>query len=71
MVIEYFITVTLEDIWLYDISNYPKDHVHPLYNAQNKKVLGKMKEECEGRVIKEVAAIRPKMYSGRKTKKIS
>ena len=27
--------------WLYDTSNYPKDHL--LYNDRNKKVLGKMK----------------------------
>ena len=46
---------------LYDTSNYPKDHL--MYNAANKKVLGKMKDECGGEVIKEVVAIRPKMYS--------
>ena len=50
-----------EDIDLCDRSNYPKDHM--LYSGRNKKVLGKMKDECEGRVIKEAVAIRPKMYS--------
>ena len=30
-----------EHSWLYDTSNYPKDH--PLYDDRNKKVLGKMK----------------------------
>ena len=29
--------------WLYDTSNYPKDH--PLYNDRNKKVLGKTSAE--------------------------
>ena len=50
-----------EDIWLYDTSNYSKDH--PLYSGLNKKVLGKMKDECEERAIDEVIAIRSKMYS--------
>ena len=47
--------------WLYDTSNYPKDHL--LYNDINKKALGKMKDECGGEVINEVVAVRPKMYS--------
>ena len=46
-----------EHSWLYDTSNYPKDH--PLYDDRNKKVLGKMKDECGGGVV----AVRPKMYS--------
>ena len=50
-----------EHSWLYDTSNYPKDH--PLYDNRNKKVLGKMKDECGGGVINEVVGVRPKMYS--------
>ena len=50
-----------EHSWLYDTSNYPKDN--PLHDNRNKKVLGKMKDECGGGVIKEVVAIRSKMYS--------
>ena len=50
-----------DDIWIYDTSNYDKDH--RLYNPINKKVLGKMKDECGGLAIFEVVAIRPKMYS--------
>ena len=46
---------------LYDTSNYPKDH--PLFSGANKKVLGKMKDECGGQPIDEVVAIRSKMYS--------
>ena len=53
-----------EHLWLYDTSNYPKDH--PLYDARNKKVLGKMKDECGGEPIEEVVALRPKMYSIKK-----
>ena len=50
--------------WQYDTSNYPKDH--PLYDVRNKKVLGKMKDECGGEPIEEVVALRPKMYSIKK-----
>ena len=50
-----------EDWRLYDTSNYPKDS--PLFSPINKKVLGKMKDECGGLAIEEVVAVRPKMYS--------
>jgi len=50
-----------EDLILYDTSNYPKEH--PLYSSVNKKVLGKMRDECAGRVINEAVAIWPKMYA--------
>ena len=53
--------------WLYDTSNYPKDHL--LYNSANKKALGKMKDECGGDVIEEVVAVRRKMYSVKVGKK--
>ena len=53
-----------EHSWLYDTSNYPQDH--PLYDVRNKKVLGKMKDECGGEPIEEVVALRPKMYSIKK-----
>jgi len=49
-----------EDLVLYDTINYPKEC--PLCSGQNKKVLGKMKDKCTGRVIAEAVAIRPKMY---------
>ena len=50
-----------QESWMYDTSNYPMDN--PLYSDRYKKVLGKMKDECGGEVIKEVIAVRPKMYS--------
>ncbi|KAK3707293.1 hypothetical protein QZH41_004239 [Actinostola sp. cb2023] len=46
---------------LYDTSDYPKDH--PLHSTANKKVQGKMKDECAGRPIAEYVGLRPKMYS--------
>ena len=46
---------------LYDTSDFPKGH--PLHSTENKKVLGKMKDECAGRSIAEYVGLRPKMYS--------
>ena len=46
---------------LYDLSAYPKDHF--MYDAKNRKVLGKMKDETKGVEIREVVGLRPKMYS--------
>ena len=50
-----------KSLHLYDTSDYPKDH--PLYSDKNKKVLGKMKDECAGVPISEVVFLRSKMYS--------
>ena len=47
--------------FLYDTSDYPKDH--PLHSNSNKKVLGKMKDECAGTPIEECVCLRSKMYS--------
>ena len=44
----------------YDFSD-PKDH--PLYDETNKKVIGKMKDECAGTPIAEYIGLRPKLYS--------
>ena len=46
---------------LYDTSNYAPGH--PLYSDQNKKVIGKFKDELGGKVMTEFIGIRPKMYS--------
>ena len=40
---------------LYDTSDYPKEH--PLYSNTNKKVLGKMKDECNGTPIAECVCV--------------
>ena len=45
----------------YDFSEYPKDH--PLCDETNKKVIGKMKDECAGTPIAEYTGLRPKLYS--------
>ena len=45
----------------YDFSDYPKDH--PLCDETNKKVIGKMKDECAGTPIAEYIGLRRKLYS--------
>jgi hypothetical protein len=45
----------------FDFSGYSKDH--PCYSAQNKKVIGKMKDELNGIPMKEFVGLRAKMYS--------
>jgi len=44
-----------------DTSDYPKDH--PLFSNDNKKVIGKFKDEANGFPISEFCGLRPKMYS--------
>ena len=46
---------------LYGTSDYPEGH--PLKSNANKKVLGKLKDECAGTPIAECVCLRPKMYS--------
>lgn len=49
------------DCALYDTSDYPKDH--PLYSADNKKVIGKFKDELNAKAMMEFVGLRAKMYS--------
>ena len=48
-------------LYYYDISDFPKDH--PLHSQKNKKVLGKMKDECAGALISEAVCLRSKKSS--------
>jgi len=45
----------------YDFSECPT--YHPCHSTENKKVVGKFKDECNGRVIAKFVALRPKIYS--------
>ena len=45
----------------YDTNEYPTSH--KLYSSKNKRVLGKMKDENKGNLIKEFVGLRPKIYS--------
>ena len=46
---------------LYDMSNF--DSSSEFYDDTNKKVLGKFKDECDGKPPSEFVGLRPKMYS--------
>ena len=54
------------DKHLFHFSGYEKED--PIYNDENKKVIGKMKEEFNREIIEEFVGLRSKMYS-LKTKK--
>ena len=44
-----------------DFSDYPE--THKCFNTTNKKVLGKFKDEENGKIIKEAICLKPKMYA--------
>ena len=44
-----------------DVSNYPKDS--KFFDETNKKVIGKMKDEPEGKIIDEFVGLKSRMHS--------
>ena len=46
---------------MFDFSNYLKDS--KFFDQANKKVIGKMKDESEGKVIGEFVGLKSKIYS--------
>ena len=46
---------------LFDFSNYLKDST--FFDVTNKKVIGKMKDEFEGKIVDEFVGLKSKMYS--------
>ena len=46
---------------MFDTSNYEVDR--PLPTGENKKIIGLMKDELGGRIIREFVALKPKTYS--------
>ena len=55
-----------EDKNLFDFSDYPLDSMElhsKFFDAVNKKVIGKMKDELKGKIICEFVRLKSKMYS--------
>ena len=46
---------------LLDLSNFPREH--QLFNNKNKKKLGFMKDEAEGKIIEQFVGLKSKLYS--------
>ena len=46
---------------MFDFSDYPKDS--KFFDPTNKKFIGKMKDESEGKIIDEFVELKSKMYS--------
>ena len=46
---------------MFDFSNYPEDP--KFFTQANKKVIGKMKDESEGKMIDEFVGLKSKMHS--------
>ena len=55
-----FMKILLMMLKWFDTSNYSEVDNRPLPRGMNKKVIGLMKDELGGKIIKEFVALRPK-----------
>ena len=47
---------------MFDTSNYPTEHSSGIATGVNKKVFGKFKDECVGKVMADFVGLRAKLY---------
>lgn len=45
----------------FDFSDYPENHA--IYSEENKRVVGKFKDELNGKIMTELVAVKPKQYA--------
>ena len=62
---DFYSNISPDDESRFDTSGYPNDGSRPLPVGKNKKVIGLMKDELGGEIMKEFVSLRPKMYSYR------
>ena len=66
---DFYKDISMDVEKMFDTSNYPKEHPSGIKTGVNKKVIGKMKDECGGEQIEEFVGLRSKLYSYRKKEK--
>ena len=60
---DFFADIAEDVETMFDTSYFPKDHPSCNPVGKNKKVIGMMKDECGGKIMKEFVALRSKLYS--------
>ena len=56
-----FLKIFYKDKHLFDLSNYPKDS--KIFDLEDEKVIGKMKDESKGKIKDEFVGLKSKMHS--------
>ena len=60
---DFYKDIAPDDEQKFNTSNFEKDHILGIASAKNKKVIGMMKDEAGGKIIKEFVGLRAKLYS--------
>ena len=58
-----FADIADDVVAMFDTSGFPKDHMSCIPVGKNKNVIGKMKDEAGGKIMKEFVGLRSKLYS--------
>ena len=67
---DFYKDISADVKYRFDTRNYPPDHPSGIPSGLNKKVLGMFKDEANGKVIDEFVALRAKLYSYMKCKRV-